>query len=262
MSSWHPLPEHSIVYTAVFFRFRSADDGYTMAETRRFIAVHEAKPPFFVGIDLGGTNIKVGVVDDLGRPLSWLSIPTEVEKGAEDGARTHGRGRASGHRRRRLEPSAIARVGLGSPGEMDIPSGMLLTPINLKGWNNFPIRDRVSHHCGLPVDFENDANAAAYGEFWVGSGREFQSMVLLTLGTGIGCGIIIGDMVVQGAHSHGGEAGHASSTAAKTPGCAAAAARTSGGLCQRHRPSSGGPRRLLGQAPSSLSHADRRRRRN
>ncbi len=107
-----------------------------------------------------------------------------------------------------LKPRAIARVGLGSPGEMDIPSGMLLTPINLKGWNNFCIRDRVSDACGLPVDFENDANAAAYGEFWVGSGREFQSMALLTLGTGIGCGIIIGDLVLQGAHSHGGENGH------------------------------------------------------
>ncbi len=107
-----------------------------------------------------------------------------------------------------LEPKAIARVGLGSPGQMDIPAGMLLTPINLKGWNYFPIRDRVSQYCGLPVSFENDANAAAYGEFWVGSGRDFQSMVLFTLGTGIGCGIIIGDVVIQGAHSNGGESGH------------------------------------------------------
>ncbi len=57
-----------------------------MAETRCFVPVQEAKPPFFAGIDLGGTNIKVGVVDDLGRPLSWLSIPTDVEQGAEDGA--------------------------------------------------------------------------------------------------------------------------------------------------------------------------------
>ena len=85
---------------------------------------------------------------------------------------------------------------------------MLLKPINLKGWNDFPIRDRVSHHSGLPVSFENDANAAAYGEFWIGSGREYQSMILFTLGTGIGCGIIIGDTVIRGAHSHGGESGH------------------------------------------------------
>jgi glucokinase len=197
-----------MVYTAGFSAFGQSLDGVTMAKTRHFISAEEAKAPFFVGIDLGGTNIKVGVVDDLGRPMSWLSIPTEVESGAEEGARRMGAAVQQAIRDAGLKPEAIARVGLGSPGEMDIPSGMLLTPINLKGWNNFCIRDRVSDACGLPVDFENDANAAAYGEFWVGSGREFQSMALFTLGTGIGCGIIIGDLVVQGAHSHGGENGH------------------------------------------------------
>ncbi len=179
-----------------------------MAETRHLIAIDEAKSPFFAGIDLGGTNIKAGVVDNLGRPLSWLSIPTEVETTAEEGAR---RMAAAVHQAigdAGLQPKDIASVGLGAPGEMDIPSGMLLRPINLKGWVNFPIRDRVSHYSGLPVAFENDANAAAYGEYWVGSGREFNSMVLLTLGTGIGCGIVIGDQVLQGAHSHGGESGH------------------------------------------------------
>jgi len=179
-----------------------------MAETRSFISVHEAKPPFFVGIDLGGTNIKIGIVDDQGRSLSWLSIPTAIETGPEDAARRMGEAVHRAIREAGLEPSAIVRVGLGSPGGMDIPKGMLTTTINLVGWDYFPIRDRVSHYCGMPVTFENDANAAAYGEFWVGSGRDFQSMVLLTLGTGIGCGIIIGDLVVQGAHSHGGEAGH------------------------------------------------------
>ncbi len=104
--------------------------------------------------------------------------------------------------------SDIGRVGLGSPGTMDIPAGKLLKPANLKGWDDFPLRDRVSHHCGLPVTFANDANAAAYGEFWVGSGRDFHSMVLFTLGTGIGSGIIIGDLCLDGEHSHGGECGH------------------------------------------------------
>ncbi len=179
-----------------------------MSKTRSFISVQEARSPFFAGIDLGGTNIKVGVVDDLGRMLSWLSIPTEVERGPEDASRRMGAAVHQAIRDARLEPSSIARVGLGSPGGMDIPSGMLTTVINLTGWDNFPIRDRVQHYCEKPITFENDANAAAYGEFWVGQGRDFQSMVLLTLGTGIGCGIIIGDLVVQGAHSHGGEAGH------------------------------------------------------
>jgi glucokinase len=84
---------------------------------------------------------------------------------------------------------------------------MLIRPHNLPGWHDFPIRDRVSHHCGLPVTYANDANAAAYGEFWVGRGREFHSMVLLTLGTGVGGGIIIGDLSIDGENSHGGELG-------------------------------------------------------
>jgi glucokinase len=102
----------------------------------------------------------------------------------------------------------IARIGLGSPGTMDVPAGMLLQPHNLPGWYDFPIRERLSAHAGLPVTFANDANAAAYGEFWVGSGRELSSMVLFTLGTGVGCGIVIGDLVIEGEHSHGAECGH------------------------------------------------------
>ena len=93
------------------------------------------------------------------------------------------------------------------PATMDIPAGKLLKPANLKGWDNFPLRDRVSHHCGLPVTFANDANAAAYGEFWVGSGRDFHSMVLFTLGTGIGSGIIIGDLCLDGETATAANAG-------------------------------------------------------
>ena len=148
------------------------------------------------------------MVDDLGRPLSFLTIPTDVELGPEDASRRMGEAVLDAIRNAGLRPEQVARIGLGSPGGMDIPAGMLTTVINLTGWNDFPIRDRVAHYSGLPVTFENDANAAAYGEYWVGSGRDYESMVLLTLGTGIGCGIIIGDLVIQGAHSHGGEAGH------------------------------------------------------
>jgi glucokinase len=150
----------------------------------------------------------VGVVDNLGRPLSWLSIPTQTKKGPEDAAARMGKAVKAAVRKAGLKMSAIARVGLGSPGTMDIPAGKLIQPVNLKGWEEFPIRDRVSHHCGLPVAFENDANAAAYGEFWVGAGREYHSLVLFTLGTGIGCGIIIGDFIIDGENSHGAECGH------------------------------------------------------
>jgi glucokinase len=159
-------------------------------------------------VDLGGTNIKVGVVDDLGRVLDHFSIPTEVERGPEDGARRMGEAVLRALDEIGIQRRDVGGVGLGSPGTMDIPAGMLIRPHNLPGWVNFPIRDRVSHSCGFPVTYANDANAAAYGEFWVGRGRDFHSMVLLTLGTGVGGGIIIGDLLVDGENSHGGELGH------------------------------------------------------
>ncbi len=177
-------------------------------DNQQFISRDQAQKPYFIGIDLGGTNIKAGIVDDLGRSLAWLSVPTDVPKGPEDASARMGKAALQVAEKAGVVISDIARVGLGSPGTMDIPAGKLLEPANLKGWEYFPLRDRVSHHCGLPVTFANDANAAAYGEFWVGSGREFHSMVLFTLGTGIGSGIIIGGLSLDGEHSHGGECGH------------------------------------------------------
>src|SRR6185437_3515990 len=123
--------------------------------------------------------------------LAWLSIPTEAEDGGGDASRRMGQAVLEVIKQAGLKPPDVARVGLGSPGTMDIPAGMLLDPPNLPGWINFPLRDRVSEHCGLPVAFANDAGAAAFGEFWIGSGRDVNSLVLFTLGTGIGCGIIV-----------------------------------------------------------------------
>jgi glucokinase len=175
---------------------------------KNFLPCNQAQKPFFVGVDLGGTNIKVGMVDELGRPLSFLTIPTEAAKGPEDASMRMGRAVLKVIEQAGADVKDVAAVGLGSPGTMDIPAGMLVKPVNLKGWDHFPLRDRVAQHCGLTVVFANDANAAAYGEFWVGSGRDFHSLVLFTLGTGIGSGIIIGDMSIDGENSHGGECGH------------------------------------------------------
>jgi glucokinase len=172
------------------------------------ITILQAEAPFFVGVDLGGTNIKVGLVDERGRPLAKSSLPTDVPRGPQDAAKRMGKAVLEIIAEAGVAAGDVAYVGLGSPGTMDVPAGMLLEPPNLRGWENFPIRDRVSEHCGLSVAFANDANAAAYGEFWVGSGRAFHSMVLLTLGTGVGGGIIIGDHSVDGEHSHGSECGH------------------------------------------------------
>jgi glucokinase len=175
---------------------------------RRIIAKSQAKPPFFVGIDLGGTNIKVGVIDDVGETLSYHTAKTLVERGPEDGAKRIAEAALEAIRLAGLTPSEIARVGLGSPGTMDIPGRRLLQPANFPGWYYFPLPDRVAHYAQMEVTFANDATAAAYGEFWVGPGKDLPSMILLTLGTGIGCGIIIGDLLLDGEHSHGGEYGH------------------------------------------------------
>jgi len=179
-----------------------------MSQPHQFIPLADARLPLFVGVDLGGTNIKVGVVDDLGRPISWLSIETSPERGPDDGVRRIGKAVIEAIEQAGARIEQVARVGLGSPGTMDIPAGMLLEPPNLPGWFNYPIRSRLSDACGLPVTFDNDANAAAYGEFWVGSGRDLQSMVMFTLGTGTGCGIVLDELVLQGQHSHGAECGH------------------------------------------------------
>ena len=179
-----------------------------MSKMPTLVTRQQAQAPFFVGVDLGGTNIKVGLVDDLGQTLAYLKVNTNVELGPEDGSRRTGLAVNDVIQKAGLSPTDIARVGLGSPGLMDVPAGILLFPSNLPGWNEFPLRDRLTHYCGLPVTFANDANAAAYGEFWIGRGRELHSLVLLTLGTGIGSGIIIGGVSIRGEHCHGAECGH------------------------------------------------------
>jgi glucokinase len=179
-----------------------------MGYVRSFVSRSAAQPPLFVGVDLGGTNVKIGVVDDLGRPLSWLSIPTHAEAGPDNAVARMGRGVDEALVRAGVAKAEVAGCGLGSPGTMDIPSGMLLEPPNLQGWENYPLRDRLHVATGLSVTFTNDANAAAYGEFWVGSGRGLSSLVTLTLGTGVGGGIIVEGLAVEGRHSTGAECGH------------------------------------------------------
>ncbi len=179
-----------------------------MAHSRQFIPLAQAQPPFFAGVDVGGTNVKVGVVDDLGRPMSWTSVATEVHQGPEAGVKRINQALQSAIASAGLDKAKIARVGLATPGTMDIPKGILLAPGNLPGWWNFPIRDSLSKACGLSVTFANDARAATFGEFWVGVGHMLHSMVLFTLGTGVGGGIIIGDLLVIGENSAGSELGH------------------------------------------------------
>ncbi len=164
--------------------------------------------PLYVGIDVGGQSIKGGVVDDSGRPLSSVSVPTEAIQGQEHGLEQMCRCVREAVSAAKRTPADIAAIGVATPGTMDIPAGIILDPPNLKPWRNVPVRDHVHKAFGKPTAFQNDANAAAYGEYWAGAGRGVKSLVLFTLGTGIGCGIIVNDFILEGEHSHGAEVGH------------------------------------------------------
>jgi glucokinase len=167
-----------------------------------------SKPPYFVGLDVGGSTMKAGVVDDAGRPLSSETLDTQAERGQEFGLERMCETIRTAVEAADVDQGDVAAIGVATPGTMDIPAGVILDPPNLKPWKNVPVRDHVHRAFGLPTAFQNDANAAAYGEFWVGAGKDVHSMVLFTLGTGIGCGIVIGDLIIEGEHSHGAEIGH------------------------------------------------------
>ncbi len=189
--------------------------------TRSLLPLSQARLPLYAGVDLGGTNIKAALVDDGGRIVAFHTEPTHADRGPEDTAARMGRMVHALAHLVGIATSDIAGVGLGTPGPQNLETGVILRAGNLPGWDNFPIRDRLAAHCGHSVTYANDATAAAYGEFWVGSGRDYESLILLTLGTGVGGGIIIGDASIDGAHSHASEFGHiivdASATARKCP---------------------------------------------
>jgi glucokinase len=162
---------------------------------------------FFVGIDVGGTNIKTGVVTSRGRPLSHVVVPTDAEKGPEQGLATIRRAIDQAVEESPVRLTNIKAIGLATPGTLDIPNGILMEPANLPKWRNIPIRQLIADHYEKPTTLQNDANAAAFGEFWGGAGRGAHSLVLWTLGTGVGCGLIVNGQIVEGAHSHAGECG-------------------------------------------------------
>lgn len=170
--------------------------------------ISEAKRPFFYGVDVGGTAIKVGLVDDRGSVLGFLSLPTDEPAGAQAAMQRVATTLTSLCENLGVPVSDVAAVGLGAPGPMDLAAGTLVAPPQLPSWWGVNLRDVLAELTGLPVAFTNDANAAAYGEFWLGPGESANSMVLLTLGTGVGGGIIFDGHLLGGANSFAGEVGH------------------------------------------------------
>jgi glucokinase len=169
---------------------------------------------FVLGVDLGGTKISVGAMPaDGSRQLGLHTQPTLADQGADAVV-----GRITG-----MIEAAIAQtiaetgaergdflgVGIGSPGPLDRGRGLVITTPNL-GWHDFPLRDRVAEGVGLRATLDNDANCATLGEWWIGAARGARNVVGLTIGTGIGGGLILDGRLYHGSSDVAGEVGHTS----------------------------------------------------
>jgi len=154
-----------------------------------------------VGIDIGGTKIGGGVVDDSGQVREETKAETPAANAADiaDAVVAMVRDLATRH--------TVEAVGVGAAGFVDADRSTVLFAPNL-AWRDEPLRERVESRVGVPVVVENDANAAAWGEFRYGGGHDVDDMVLLTVGTGLGGGIVLDGELVRGAHGVGGEVGH------------------------------------------------------
>jgi len=165
---------------------------------------------YAIGIDLGGTFIKGGVLDLSGNVIYKTSTETQAEKGPDvvlERMAALARAVAAGAG---IRLDQVRCVGVGSPGPLSTTDGIVYSAPNLPGWDNVPVKKALQEKLGVPVLLENDANAAAYAENWVGAGRGASSMIMLTLGTGIGGGIVLDGDVWHGADDVAGELGHMS----------------------------------------------------
>jgi glucokinase len=162
----------------------------------------------YLGIDIGGSSIKAGVVTDAGRILSRRHASSALEDGLEAGLANLERVAREVVAESGAAWEQIRSVGVAAPGTMDIPAGIVFHPFNLPGWKNLPLRDMVGQRLGKPAVLQNDANAAALGETWLGAGKSARSLLFWTLGTGVGGGIVLDGKVWEGAHSHAAECGH------------------------------------------------------
>ena len=167
---------------------------------------------YIIGVDLGGTNIVAGAMpEDGSREIAMRSEPTRADQGADAVVDRIARMIDTVIAETIAETSAkredFAGVGIGSPGPLDRERGIVIVTPNL-GWKNFPLRDEVSKRVGLPASLDNDANCATLGEWWCGAAKGARHVIGITIGTGIGGGLILDGRLFHGASDVAGEIGH------------------------------------------------------
>lgn len=164
--------------------------------------------PVAIGIDIGGTNVKAGIVSPDGTIVAQDSVPTQSPDGPDGVVHRSAELVRKIETQAGISPSDVCGAGVGCPGPLSPTKGVIYETANMVGWDHYPLRDRLSEALGMPVAIDNDANAAALGEFHFGTGRGAREMVLITLGTGVGAGVIVNRQLVHGAWHNAGELGH------------------------------------------------------
>lgn len=160
-----------------------------------------------IGVDLGGTNIKAGIVSPDGKIIDKGSVPTLAQRPAADVIRDMGGLINDLLKRNRVKVEEVAGIGVGSPGAISSATGVVDYSNNL-GWKVVPLAKELSAYIDRPVKVSNDANVAALGETLFGAGQTYSNTILLTLGTGVGGGIVIDNKLYEGNESKGAELGH------------------------------------------------------
>ena len=172
---------------------------------------------FGFGVDLGGTTTKIACFDGAGTLLDMWEIPTVTQNSGKQILPDIANSVLAYIREKQLSRDVLLGIGLGVPGEV-LPDGRVNKCVNL-GWDVFPMVSELEALTGLPVKAGNDATLAALGECWKGSGSEFENLVFITLGTGVGGGIVLGGNVLFGSHGAGGEIGHMVLNPQETEAC-------------------------------------------
>src|SRR5580698_5129008 len=161
---------------------------------------------YSIGVDLGGTNLRAAAIDQQGKMLDKIAGSTELQAGRD--AVINDMVQSIETLRKRLGEHNLRGVGIGLPGFILMDKGIIVGSNNMPEFENYPVRKEIEKRLGAKVILENDANAAALGEKWMGAGREVNDLVLMTLGTGIGGGIIVNGDILRGHLGMAGEFGH------------------------------------------------------
>lgn len=169
------------------------------------------------GVDLGGTTVKIGLFNPQGEVLEKWEIPTRTEDKGSHILPDIAAAVQAKMQEKSIEKEAVIGVGIGVPGPVN-DEGVIFKAVNL-GWDVMNINEILGGLLGVPVKAGNDANVAALGEMWCGGGKGYENMVLVTLGTGVGGGIIINGSILTGSTGAGGEIGHIHMNDAEPDAC-------------------------------------------